>query len=1009
VTQNPYEGTYSAKSGLIYHNDESELFLQLEVTTAGTISFYRKVSSESSYDYLNFYVDGIRQEQWSGEVAWGQVSYQVSPGNHTFKWAYEKDYSVNNGSDAGWIDYIIFPSVAIAAPDIAVSTLALDFGAVFIGQQETEILTVTNTGSVPLAVTNISSNQPAFSVNITDFVLNQNESQNVQVTFTPNTAGNFNGILTISSNDPDESPANVNLQGQGLNPASFTVTPTQLSQMLESGLTSNQLISINNTGGIGLNIDISIDEIITAVRTDQVSPTPANMAITRIASLSEVPKSSKNKTNNDDFADNTRQTKKGQGGNIASDPDWLSVDPLSIFISAGAVAEVQVTFDATMLAMGTYNAEITLANSLYQLEQIVPVELQVFEDPPAGPTDLNVTSFSSTQIDLSWADNSDNETGFRIERRPGSGGDFMEIGATGMNVTFYEDDQVSPDQEYCYRICAYNLSGNSDYTDIECATATDIPVPADPTDLEVEPVSDAQIDLNWTDNANNEEGFAIERQESSNRAFVQIATVEPDLTTYQDTGLIAETNYCYRLRAFNSGGNSAYTDVECAATFSFLPAAPTDLTAMTESTTRISLTWIDNSNNEEGFAIERQESTSRAFILIATVDPDLTTYEDENLVPGSEYCYRIRAFNANGNSAYSQVQCATTISNPPDAPTDLSVQAVSDEQIDVSWTDNANNETGFRIERRLGASGNFIWIGTAGPNLTTYEDQAVFPDQEFCYRVLAFNGGGNSDYSNLACVTTSNLPPIALDQELETPEDIALTIILSGSDPEQAQISYEILESPQFGILSGTPPIVIYTPDQDYFGPDQFTYCVNDGFQDSEPATISLTISPVNDEPTLTIIEPDGIEDIAHESFVVLWIAEDVDDNAQFSFYVDNNGQGFDGYQISPDFFEDDSDNEWLWETSDLPEGIYFLYTLIVDDEATISTYAPGPVTIVHRSPGDLDGDYFVTDADLVLLIKYILGYFAPNPIDAYVADVNGDGLLNAADIIRMIDMISGD
>ena len=69
----------------------------------------RKVSSESEYDYLRFYIDGVQKEQWSGEVAWSNVTYAVTPGLHTFKWTYSKDVSVVAGSDCAWVDYIIFP------------------------------------------------------------------------------------------------------------------------------------------------------------------------------------------------------------------------------------------------------------------------------------------------------------------------------------------------------------------------------------------------------------------------------------------------------------------------------------------------------------------------------------------------------------------------------------------------------------------------------------------------------------------------------------------------------------------------------------------------------------------------------------------------------------------------------------------------------------------------------------------------------------------------------------
>ncbi len=108
---NAYEGAYCAKSTTISHNQTASLSVTMDVEPDGEISFYRKVSSESSYDYLRFYINNIVQEQWSGNLAWAQETYYVQAGTDIeFKWTYQKDGSVSNGSDCGWIDEIIFPA-----------------------------------------------------------------------------------------------------------------------------------------------------------------------------------------------------------------------------------------------------------------------------------------------------------------------------------------------------------------------------------------------------------------------------------------------------------------------------------------------------------------------------------------------------------------------------------------------------------------------------------------------------------------------------------------------------------------------------------------------------------------------------------------------------------------------------------------------------------------------------------------------------------------------------------
>ncbi len=106
-----YEGIYSTRSGVIGNNASSVLQLEVEVLSEGDLSFYKKVSSEATYDFLEFYVDGSLMGEWSGDVDWSQESYTLNLGTHMLKWIYDKDQSVAEGQDCAWIDYVKFPGI----------------------------------------------------------------------------------------------------------------------------------------------------------------------------------------------------------------------------------------------------------------------------------------------------------------------------------------------------------------------------------------------------------------------------------------------------------------------------------------------------------------------------------------------------------------------------------------------------------------------------------------------------------------------------------------------------------------------------------------------------------------------------------------------------------------------------------------------------------------------------------------------------------------------------------
>ena len=105
-----YEGSYCAKSGLITHSQVTNLEINRDLEINDSISFYKKVSSESTFDKLIFFIDNVQIAQWSGTTdVWSFVKYPINIGNHNLRWQYFKDGSVSNGSDCAWIDYIILP------------------------------------------------------------------------------------------------------------------------------------------------------------------------------------------------------------------------------------------------------------------------------------------------------------------------------------------------------------------------------------------------------------------------------------------------------------------------------------------------------------------------------------------------------------------------------------------------------------------------------------------------------------------------------------------------------------------------------------------------------------------------------------------------------------------------------------------------------------------------------------------------------------------------------------
>jgi hypothetical protein len=194
---------------------------------------------------------------------------------------------------------------------------------------------------------------------------------------------------------------------------------------------------------------------------------------------------------------------------------------------------------------------------------------------PAAPSQLQVTSPASNQAKLTWIDNSNNETGFTVERASTvSSGPFTPpvttfsvISITDADTTTYIDTGIQPSATYTYRVSATNGMGSSPTTaEISVNTpAAPVSLPSPPANLMATPTAATIVNLNWTDNSNNEFGFKIE-QSLNGTTFTQIATVSTNATSYQAINLNPATQYTFRVRAFNNIGDSANTAVASATT-----------------------------------------------------------------------------------------------------------------------------------------------------------------------------------------------------------------------------------------------------------------------------------------------------------------------------------------------------------------------------------------------------------------------------------------------------------
>jgi hypothetical protein len=394
-----------------------------------------------------------------------------------------------------------------------------------------------------------------------------------------------------------------------------------------------------------------------------------------------------------------------------------------------------------------------------------------------SPSNLTTQELPSGNIQVTWRDNSDNESAFELSRSStGASGTYSVLATVDSNVSSYQDTTVAGSAEYCYRVRALGPSGVSPSASSSSSCVQPTP-PAAPSQITAN-ASFGQVDLSWTDNSDNEASFEIWKSVTGeNGTFTLEASVAADVASYSNTGLQDGAEYCYRVRAIGAKGPaSEFSNTECATTpvpTTPPPAAPTDLVATATSPSSVSLTWTDHASNEEGFEIWRSTSgIGGAFALLQSVGTNSSNADDTGLTGSTEYCYKVRAVGGAGAppSDFTDASCATTPAAPPAAPSDLAATAASPTTISLAWTDNATDEQGFQLWRSTtGANGTYTLLTTLGADVTAGDDNGLTPGTQYCYKVRATGSGPSSDFSNSSCAPTPLAPPTA-------PTNLALAV-----------------------------------------------------------------------------------------------------------------------------------------------------------------------------------------------------------------------------------------
>ena len=408
---------------------------------------------------------------------------------------------------------------------------------------------------------------------------------------------------------------------------------------------------------------------------------------------------------------------------------------------------------------------------------------------PGVPTAFAASAASSSQMNLSWT-NGGGQTALELQYSTSS-----TFASNVQNVPVAADATsatvtgLAENTTYYFRLRGQNAGGFSDYALTQATTLLN--PPAAPSNLAANATSSSQIQLQWADNAGTESGFYIE-QATGGGSFAQIAEVGANTTSFTVSSLSENTEYSFRVRAFNASGTSAYSNTAPATTPFAPPGAPSNLQSGGVGQTTVELSWQDNAGNETGYEVEFSTDGTN-FSRVAQLGANTTSFTVASLSSATGYSFRVRAVNPSGGSGYSNVVQVTTLPFPPQTPSSLSAQATGQTEVRLTWSDNSNNEDRFELERSEDGI-NFVGIGSPGANSTQAQATGLRAGTRYFFRLRAVNAGGASGYSNVAEATTLPDAPVA-PSNLAAKDTTQTTLVLTWQDNANDETSVEVFQA----------------------------------------------------------------------------------------------------------------------------------------------------------------------------------------------------------------------
>jgi hypothetical protein len=601
-----------------------------------------------------------------------------------------------------------------------------------------------------------------------------------------------------------------------------------------------------------------------------------------------------------------------------------------------------------------------------------------------SPSSLVATPVAYNKIKLRWTDNSADETGFEIVRSTSMTGTFTPVFTVGANVTSYNDSGLVAGTNYFYKVRAINANGASPYEFAFNESNWDFNnTYADSTGVSANALSGTSATFSSSDKVEGTHSVSI-----ANNGYLSFNTGSGG---FPAAGGYNQRTVSLWIKSSTLTGKRMIFDFGGADNGLGLRFNSNDLIAgIASGSVRYAITlnnFASNTNWKSGqwnhVAVVYDVATltlylngvsvatnptAFSFISVAnsTNASRIGNYTGSNVFNDATYStfvglidnmYVIRAALSKSEIdslrlfTYGPSSAATSVAPvKPSAPSALTAEALSGDSIQLKWTDNSSNETGFEIFRSSGNKSNNRLIATVpagNGGQITFLDSALFANVTYYYRVRATGVTAPSDSSAEASATTLNTRPV-MKKIRDFTMKYGTTFILpvNASDVDGDILTFTTLNLPAFGVLSAVEngsSKISFSPGIANRKTYRMSIYVGDGNGGKDTTTFTLTVNS-NDVPVLT----PGKDTVINEggSFILPLAA------------TDNNGTGgmiwsFDGLPSFATFTNNNDGTGVLKFNPDYSASGTYQVTITLNDGLGAWTTSIVNLTVVDKEPNE--------------------------------------------------------